>query len=365
MNSSIKTLSRRAFLKSTARVSAVAAGPLILNACRKSGSKRPRVGKGEHTYEVYHDWGMDSLPDNHSYGGASHGVSIDANGLVYVTHHGSPGSIFVFDPDGKFVKSLAGVHQVKGKDSQAGAKGHGIDIRKEGSQEFAYLSPNDSSLFFSKMTLDGEMVWEKGRAELDEASDLLGEKVVFRPTNASFRPDGGYYLGDGYGSNYIFEYDNKDRFVRAIGGKGKADGQFATPHGQWLDDRDGTPKLVVADRANKRLQWFGMDGKHLRTQDGFLFPADIDVKGDLMLLPDLHSRITILDKQNKVVAQLGDDEAWRAKALDKSFALRTKRHLWEPGKFVHPHDACFDSEGNIFVAEWVVTGRVSKLVKVG
>ena len=84
-----------------------------------------------------------------------------------------------------------------------------------------------------------------------------------------------------------------------------------------------------------------------------------------MLVPDLHARITILDKQNKVVAQLGDDEAWRAKALDKSVALRTKRHLWEPGKFVHPHDACFDRDGNIFVAEWVVTGRVSKLVKVG
>ncbi len=361
----VKTLSRRSFLKSTARVSAVAAGPLILNACRKSGSSRPRVGSGEHTYEVYHDWGNDSLPANHNYGGASHGVSIDAEGFVYVTHHGSPDSIFVFDPDGKFVKSLAGNQRVPGQDGATAGKGHGIDIRKEGSQEFAYLSPNDSSLSFSKMTLDGEVVWEKGRAELNDASDRLGEKVGFRPTNASFRPDGGYYLGDGYGSNYIFEFDKDDRFVRAIGGKGKADGQFATPHGQWLDDRDGTPKLVVADRANKRLQWFGMDGSHLRTQDGFLFPADIDIRGDLMLVPDLHSRITILDKQNRVVAHLGDDEAWRAKALDKSFALRTKRHLWEPGKFVHPHDACFDSEGNIFVAEWVVTGRVSKLVKVG
>ncbi|MGC6425875.1 MAG: peptidase, partial [Akkermansiaceae bacterium] len=34
------------------------------------------------------------------------------------------------------------------------------------------------------------------------------------------------------------------------------------------------------------------------------------------------------------------------------------------GKFVHPHDACFDPEGNIFVAEWVSTGRVTKLRKV-
>ena len=36
---------------------------------------------------------------------------------------------------------------------------------------------------------------------------------------------------------------------------------------------------------------------------------------------------------------------------------------WEAGKFVHPHDACFDAQGNIFVAEWVATGRVTKLKK--
>ena len=38
-------------------------------------------------------------------------------------------------------------------------------------------------------------------------------------------------------------------------------------------------------------------------------------------------------------------------------------NLWQPGKFVHPHDACFDADGNIFVAEWVVGGRVTKLRK--
>lgn len=365
MKSPKDILTRRSFLKSTAVASAAVAGPFILNATDKSGSKRPRVGRGEHTYEVYHDWGMDSLPNNHSYGGASHGISVDADGLVYVTHHGNPGSIFVFDPDGKFIKSLGNIHQIKGQDGKSAAKGHGIDIRKEGNREFAYLSPNDSSLFFTKVTLEGEIVWKKGREEMDEASDKLGRNVIFRPTNASFRPDGGYYLGDGYGSNWIFEYDKNDRFVRAIGGKGNADGQFATPHGQWLDDRDGTPKLVVADRANKRLQWFDMEGKHLKTIDGFLFPADIDVQGDLMLVPDLHARITLLNLQNEVIAHLGDDEAWRAKVLEGNFSMRKKRNLWEPGKFVHPHDACFDANGNIFLAEWVMTGRVSKLVKVG
>ena len=348
--------------------SLLAAGtsPLLLNATDKAKTRRPRVGSGEHVYECYHDWGMDKLPAGHHYGGASHGVTTDSSGLIYITHHGDPGSIFVFDPDGNFIKSLAPHQRTIDKASGLSTgRGHGIDIRQEPEGEFAYLAPNHVSLYFSKMTLDGELVWHRDRAALKAESEVFAhDRVRFRPTNCSFRPDGGYYLGDGYGSNYIFEYTQQNEFVRAIGGKGTNDGQFQTPHGQWLDDRDGTPKLVVADRANKRLQWFDMNGKHLRSLGGFLYPADIDTQGDLMLVPDLHARVTLLDRDNNFITQLGDDAEWRTKVLSNNFELRTQRSHWQPGRFVHPHDACFDAEGNIFVVEWVVTGRVTKLVRV-
>jgi hypothetical protein len=45
------------------------------------------------------------------------------------------------------------------------------------------------------------------------------------------------------------------------------------------------------------------------------------------------------------------------------FKLGGQPKKWVDGKFLHPHDACFDAEGNIFVAESVDTGRVSKLRK--
>ena len=96
----------------------------------------------------------------------------------------------------------------------------------------------------------------------------------------------------------------------------------------------------------------------------FLIPADIDVKDDFMLVPDLHARVTILNKENQVVAQLGDDVSWREKVLANNNAMRGEPKLWEPGRFIHPHDACFDAQGNILVVEWVVGGRVTKLRKV-
>jgi len=361
--------SRRAFLVSSGGVAAAAASavafPQLLLAS-KTAPGAVTVGEGEHRYECLHDWGRDSLPEGHHYGRATHGVAIDRDGFLYLTHHGGPDSVFVFDPEGRFVRSLGGEFVAAQREGQAASCfGHGIDIREEGGEEFLYLSPNHPTLFFAKMAMDGSLVWTKDRAEVAEESGVFDGETRFNPTNASFRPDGGYYLGDGYGSHYLFEYDREDRFVRAIGGQGSEQGQFATPHGQWLDDRDGVPKLVVADRANRRLQWFGMDGAHLKTLEGFLFPADIDARGEVLLVPDLHARVTLLGADDEVLAQLGDDEAWRERVLDPATAMRSKPELWEPGRFVHPHDACFDAEGNIFLAEWVVGGRLTKLRRVG
>jgi hypothetical protein len=79
-------------------------------------------------------------------------------------------------------------------------------------------------------------------------------------------------------------------------------------------------------------------------------------------VPELHARVSILDANDKVIAQLGDDVA-RVTAKDGG-GIRGDSNRWQAGKFVHPHDACFDADGNIFVAEWVATGRISKLRKV-
>ena len=51
-----------------------------------------------------------------------------------------------------------------------------------------------------------------------------------------------------------------------------------------------------------------------------------------------------------------------AKALSAGF--RGKRAEWQAGRFIHPHDACIDKNGNIYTVEWVVGGRVTKLMKV-
>ena len=186
------------------------------------------------------------------------------------------------------------------------------------------------------------------------------------PTNFAFLPDGGFYLADGYGSWRIHRYDKDGKWLSMFGEPGKGDGQFDTPHGIWIDNRPGREvSVVVADRANKRLQWFTLGGKHLKTLDGFILPANVDSRDDVLLVPDLSARVTLLDKDDKVITHLGEDPAWREQVLKDGMKLRGSKtgEGWVSGKFLHPHDACFDPAGNIFVAEWVHTGRITKLRK--
>lgn len=346
-------MKRREFLKqSTAVTLATAAAPAIVGAEDKAGTKNPVIGQGEHRYECLHDWGQ--LPDSIRWE-TTHGVAIDAAGLIYIKQQGlgqkPQDTIVVFDPAGKFVRSF-------GKEYYPG--GHGIDIRKDGNEEFLYLS-DIAHREVIKTNLKGEQVWKMG---YPKEPNVYKDEKGYRPTNVAFAPNGGFYVGDGYGSHYIHQYDKDAKWVRTWGGAGKEPGKMQTPHGLWLDNRPGrTPSLVVADRANARLQYFTLDGKHIGFVNDLLFPAHFDIRGEVLLVPDLHARVSLFDKDNKPIVHLGDDVEWRKKVLD-GFKVRGQPKEWLPGKFVHPHDACFDKDGNIFVVEWVQTGRVTKLRKV-
>ena len=341
-------MKRRTFLSAS-----LAAGlaPTVITARDKSGAKNAIVGIGEHRYECLHDWG--NLPKGVQWQ-TTHGVCVDAAGHVYIKQQGLGGkavdTVYVFDDKGKFVRSF-------GKEYHGG--GHGIDIRKEGGTEYLYLT-NSWKRNFCKTTLKGEVVWTR---TYPTEPKKYTKPEQFSPTNVSFAADGGFYVSDGYGSNLIHLYDKDAKWVRTWGGAGNKPGQMNTPHGIWIDDRPGREaQVVVADRANKRLQYFTLEGKHVGFVEGLLFPAHCETRGEVLMVPDLHARVSLFGKGNKVIAHLGDDEAWRKKALD-GFKMRQTPEKCEPGRFIHPHDACFDKDGNIFVVEWVQTGRVSLLKK--
>jgi len=360
-------LSRRSFVRTAAcGAAATFAAPAIVTAKKTEGTTI--VGSGDHRYEVQHSWPQ--LPEKFTWQ-TTHNVAIDSEGLLYVIHEGrleqaDHPSIFVFDADGKFIRSFG---------SQFQGGGHGLEIRNEAGQDFLYVCAFQQQRSFAKLNTQGELVWRKG-APMESGVYALRENRFprdkndnpwgrdrFHPTNITFLADGGFLLVDGYGAFRIHRYDRDANWVSMFGETGsdndRGGGKFNLPHGIWIDNRGNEPLVAVADRAFNRLQWLTLDGKHRHTLDGFLWPANIDTYGDVMVVPELVARTTLLDKDNKVIARLGDDVE-RLQA-DSKFAIRSDESKWQAGKFIHPHDACFDADGNIFIAEWVQSGRVTKL----
>jgi hypothetical protein len=323
----------------------------------------PILGQAEHRYETIHDWPQ--LPSNIKFGN-THGVVVTSDRRVIVAHtvhkdSQSPDAICVFDDQGKFIKSW-------GADLRGGA--HGLVLHREGNTEYLYHCDNVKG-FIRKTTLDGEVVWVM---HAPIASGLYTKANEFKPSTLAIAPNGHIYVADGYGKFYIHHFDEKLRWVRSFGGsrelmdKNKdietALGTTIWPHAIAIDTRGKEPLLMVGERgANSRVQYFTLDGKPLHSiKDGVRWPSTFDFQNGLMLMPDLKAVVTLFDRNNKPLVQLGDGREPNGKTYEN---LRTlNREAFTPGKFVAPHAASFDADGNIYVVEWVEVGRVTKLRKV-
>jgi hypothetical protein len=350
------TPTRRAFVKHAGLATIIASSqaPMFLFADDKPVDKAPILGEGQFKYEAIHGWAK--LPDGMRFGN-THMVQEDAQGRIFIHHQGGSGeSVCVFDPDGKFIKAW-------GKEWSGGA--HGMQLRKEPEGEFLYLATTGQKKVV-KTDLEGKPVFvldfpkEAMTAEGKPCYDAKNPK--YSPTNIAFAPNGGdFYVADGYGSFWVHQYTREGNYVRTFGGPGKADGQLQVPHGIFTDTRDAAnPKVLVADRGNERIQYFSLDGKHLQTikpeGNAFRHPCHFDQRGENLVLPGLHGRVSILDKENRIVAILGDNAD--ATQRGKNPIGPDKR---KPGVFVSPHGASYDRAGNIYVTEWVSDGRVIKL----
>ncbi len=316
------------------------------------------MGAGNHKYEWVRGWGK--LPEGMKYGSTHGGIQVDSKNNVYLNTD-TENAIIVFDQNGKFLRSF-------GKEWKAASDGqgtHGMQIRKEGGQEFIYLT-NLTRNEFAKLTLTGEQVWVQG---FPEKSGQYQNQKQFKPTGIAVAPDGSFYVTDGYGQNYVHRYNAKGEYQNSWGGKvtkenPKEDGKFNTPHAVIVDTRGPQPLVLLADRAMHRLQWFTLEGKHVKTLDGtdndFLrLPAALHIRGTDLAIGDLHGRVTILDQDNKLVTQLGDQLDTKMRGSNKYTPDQ-----WQEGKFNSPHGITWDNKGNMYIEEYMLQGRIIKLKRV-
>jgi hypothetical protein len=284
------------------------------------------MGCGLMTFDTVPGWGLG--PDGKSVLGPTHGgVVVDKSGAIYTSAHAG---VFVFSPDGKVIRKFLG-------DKYSDI--HDMKIREETDGEFIYGARNANAEGIKFNALTGEIVL---KLPFPEASGLKLKQ--FSPTAMTVAPSGDIFLADGYASNHIFKFDKTGKYLMHFGTKGNGLKEFNTAHGMTLDTRYDPPRLLICDRNHEpkgRLLHYDLNGE---------FIAEV-ITGLGMLV--------ILDKSNTIMAVLGHN-ADPAKRVN----FNVPQEQWIEGIFSGTHGSSWDKDGNLYVQDWNVSGRIMKLVRV-
>lgn len=333
-----------------------------------------RIGTGDTTYEWVGGWAR--IPDTPSArdGWSHHGAVFTDDGEVIAFHQGEP-TMTVFDRDGKLLRTWeTDLNDAHGMALAADDSGQYLWTADPGAKRQANLGyeypdgPRKGR--FVKWSLDGKKVMELARPDISAY-----ESGVFSPTSVTvFEERGGgngdIWASDGYGESLIHRYNRDGEYLSTIDGTEGSAGHFDCPHCVWVDYRHDEPELYIADRGNAQMQVYDLEGNFIRSfgKDFLTTPTAIATHGGLLFVAELRSRITIIDTSDQFVGYLGPDDAaferegWPNRR-DENGNLQRPDTLRD-GVFNSPHGIAADPDGNLYVAEWLIGGRFTKLARV-
>jgi|SRR5208283_4780375 len=312
------------------------------------------------------------------YFGEVAGVAVNSKNHVFVLSRGnstgpaygaSAAQLLEFGTDGTFVREI-------GHNLYAWSYAHSVKIDKD---DNIWVADKGSDMVI-KFTPAGRVAMVFGRKQ--EASDestgpLKHPKPPLPPVDGMFRQvtdiawdsAGNTYISDGYINSRIAKVDKNGSWLRSWGEPGSDPGQFMTPHSIAIDAND---HIYVADRGNRRIQVFDVQGKFLR-QITIDVPVDPDAKpaigykpqlpltGNQTMAPGAPWTICITPPPHQV---LYSSDGYPGRIYKLSLDGKVLGVLGDSGKqlkqFGWIHQMACPSENVLFVAE-LLNWRVQKL----
>jgi len=280
------------------------------------------LGQGEFRYRVVRGWGVldEKTPVKNC-----HGIVCDAGGNIILLTDEVANNFIVYDSAGKLVHKW-------GKE-YPGA--HGLSLVNEGGKEVLYFTDLELSKVF-KATTSGEILGEWG---FPEASGKYEKSTQYKPAWTLHHPDGGFYVLDGYGRDYISHYDAKGKYAGIFGGK------------------EGEHSLLIAMSDQQNLLRLGLNGEKLSTtslsggnprqiakHSGHYFIAHLADNWPA----DRQSRgfVSVLNSEFKVVSNISGSQP----EYDDSGTLLKMKSTTDT--FMHPHDLTIGKDGSLYVAQF-------------
>lgn len=292
--------------------------------------------------EVAYEFAPDFLtppPGKETIGNGHGEIQVDSKGNLYVSVQEEGAGVQVYGPDGKFIKALPLPGSL-----------HGFVVRKDEGAEFLYAAVLGQQKVI-KTTLDGKVVLEIPTSAFPAGKG--GEKGL-KLTNCDVAPNGDIYVVDGYGQSWIFVFDRAGKFKTVFGGPVEPL-KLANAHKIFIDTRFEPARVLVCDRGNNRMLHTDLAGNLIGVvaAEGLRRPSSASFHGDLMCVAEIAGRVSVWNKEGKLVADLGANDT-----KGQTNTPKVEPKDWRAGVVTSPHGITFDNDGNILETEWNVFGRV-------
>lgn len=308
------------------------------------------IGEGEFRYKLVPGWATENAEKFKL--GHCHAIQQDSRGRILLLHTSKEHCLIALSQDGKVLDAWGDFTN----------SAHGLAVVKEKGREVLFITDNSGNGKVYKTTLDGKVLMT---ISCPMESRLYANPNDFKPSKTLHLPNGDILVMDGYGKDYVHRFNSEGKWQSSFGGnlgEGEAKLKHWGPHGGGLDLRDPkNPVVILGLSDQQKMKRFKPDGTwidtipfpggnprdlffhrghHFMVHLGDNWPADRNAAGYL----------SVLDQDLKVVANLGGGPA----LYDGDGKLKKMGHSTH--LFHHPHGACADKEGNLYVAQFASNG---------
>lgn len=193
------------------------------------------------------------------------------------------------------------------------------------------------------------------------------DTVTWKPTSIAVVEiegihKGDIWIGDGYGESLVHRI-SKDGSSETFDGSSTLL-KFNCPHGVAIDTRGPEPSVVVADRGNKRIVFFDLNGKYIKSviSDYMIGPSSIAIRNDLLIVTDLYGAILSVDLNDTVKVLIPSIKSERGEGWPNQIkdGLTLAPDVIE-GAVNSPHGVAVAPTGAVLFTEWYFGGRVVRI----
>lgn len=328
---------RRSFIWQS---SLIVSGAFVPGIHRKLSADFVELGHGKKRYRLDTNWSKANA-STHPVKDCHEMVQDQKGRILLLTNH-TQNNLLIYDKKGKLLSSWGTEYP--------GA--HGLTLFNENGQDVLFICDNNRHQVI-KTTIDGKVLmtlnYPKETGRYQKAEDYI-------PTETIISANGDIYVVDGYGQDWVIQYNSRGEYIRHFGGKGEKEENLANAHGICIDNRNPKqPCLIVSSRVQNAFKRYTLEGAYIDTipLPGAWVCRPV-INGDFLYVAVLQSNarideksgfVLILDKNYRVVSSLGGNlPGYQDKQPEEMY--QTIR------AFQYPHDVCIDDEQNLYVAQW-------------